>query len=411
MIFIHRHINKKELTGYVKLHITGISPERFMNLCVRHQIELWDILPSDEGFDLYMNQKDVKRCKPFFKKSGIHIKILEKKGLPFFLFRYRKRKMFFLGAAGFLIFLYVLSLFLWDISFEGNAEYSSSVLRSRLEEWNITCGMPKSLVDCETLEYRLRESFEDILWTSVKIRGTRLIIQIKEGDRNNREEKEAAHPMNLVSPYEGKIISIVTRAGTPLVKEGTLVSKGSILVSGNLPLYNDEDQIYAYDFCEADADIIEETMFLYQDTIPMQYQAEEETGRKNRSLQAEILKKRFTLKLAPKEFASSRIKEEKTILSLGENFILPVKIGVSYEVETVKKSKKHTKKTAKIAAMKHLEDFLQNIVDKEGEIVENNVGVFFKGDTCISKGRIIVRIPVLKKVPAKKVEEALDGNQ
>ena len=33
------------LKGYLKLHISGYSPERFMNLCRLNGIILWDIIP------------------------------------------------------------------------------------------------------------------------------------------------------------------------------------------------------------------------------------------------------------------------------------------------------------------------------------------------------------------------------
>lgn len=42
------------LRGYVSVYLTGFSPERFMNLCNNHQIELWNVEPDRDGYTFYM---------------------------------------------------------------------------------------------------------------------------------------------------------------------------------------------------------------------------------------------------------------------------------------------------------------------------------------------------------------------
>ena len=39
------------LRGYVRVYLWGFSPERFMNLCNNHGIELWDVEPAGEGYE------------------------------------------------------------------------------------------------------------------------------------------------------------------------------------------------------------------------------------------------------------------------------------------------------------------------------------------------------------------------
>ena len=94
--------------------------------------------------------------------------------------KYRKRKMFFAGIVICAVFVYVLSLFVWQIEINGNHARTTDVLLSFLEENEITHGMPKGKINCEEIETMLRAKYNDIIWTSVKLRGTRLVIDIQE---------------------------------------------------------------------------------------------------------------------------------------------------------------------------------------------------------------------------------------
>lgn len=58
------------------------------------------------------------------KKAGVRLFLRKKYGLPFFLFRNRKRKPLAAGFVCFFLFLYGLSFFIWDISFEGNLRFT-----------------------------------------------------------------------------------------------------------------------------------------------------------------------------------------------------------------------------------------------------------------------------------------------
>ena len=87
----------KYLKGYVKIRVEGYSPERFLNICNANGILLWGVEKDDKYYIMYMAAKDFKCIRPFVRKTGTKIILLEKHVLPFFLFRFRKRKMFFLG--------------------------------------------------------------------------------------------------------------------------------------------------------------------------------------------------------------------------------------------------------------------------------------------------------------------------
>ena len=86
------------IRGYVRIRITGYSPERFLNLCSHHQIRLWGLKPCGHAYEMYLSIKNFRKLKPILRKSNMRIKVLERRGLPFFLNRNRKRQAFFIGV-------------------------------------------------------------------------------------------------------------------------------------------------------------------------------------------------------------------------------------------------------------------------------------------------------------------------
>lgn len=70
--------------GAVKVRLQGLSPERFFNLCGQGEVEIWKISCAGAEYEFYMTVRGFFSCRPFVRKSGVRLKILEKTGLPFF---------------------------------------------------------------------------------------------------------------------------------------------------------------------------------------------------------------------------------------------------------------------------------------------------------------------------------------
>lgn len=125
---------------------------------------------------------DFYRIRPFARKAGVKVRVREKLGLPFFLYRNRKRKLFTVGLASFFLLLFVLSRFIWNISFSGNLHFTDDMLTRQLREIGICYGMPKSGVDCDRIEEELRSRCPQIVWVSAHVAGTRLQIRVRENE-------------------------------------------------------------------------------------------------------------------------------------------------------------------------------------------------------------------------------------
>ncbi|MCD8250171.1 MAG: sporulation protein YqfD [Lachnospiraceae bacterium] len=210
----------KFLKGYVRIRLSGYAPERFFNLCGHHGIVLWDVRFIGTEYEMCVSVGGFRSLRPLVRKMRTRVVILERHGLPFLLHRYRKRKIFALGALGAFVLLRVLSLFIWNIHIEGNNSLSDDEILRYLTEINIVHGMQKSTVQGSEIEAALREYFPEITWTSVEVKGTRLIVHVKEseeGETSKNVEIEDESPADLVATRAGTVVSMIVRSGTPAV--------------------------------------------------------------------------------------------------------------------------------------------------------------------------------------------------
>ena len=263
------HCLIRYLSGYVKIQIKGYSPERFLNLCCYHRIRFWGLTRIGTNYELYLSLSDFRKIRPYVRKT--HTKVILKKryGFPFFLYRYRKRKLFFISIFLCIFLIDCYSQFLWDIHFQGNKRWTDTTLTTFLKEEGIYPGMQKKNVDCQGIVKALRKEYNDIVWVSASLDGSRLKIQIKENEdalpiisstQTDKSNKTDSLPADLVASTDGIITNLITRTGIPQVHIGDSVTKGTLLVSGQIDILDDSGEITGYQYTHADADIFADTV-------------------------------------------------------------------------------------------------------------------------------------------------------
>ena len=82
--------------------------------------------------------------------------------------------------------------------------------------------MRKKKVDCPGIVKAIRKEYNDIVWVSASIDGSRLKIQIKENEDTFQEEMQGTEevsekPTDLIAEEDGVITGIITRSGVPQV--------------------------------------------------------------------------------------------------------------------------------------------------------------------------------------------------
>src|SRR5690554_3884232 len=114
------------LRGYVIIRVEGLTLERFLNLAATNDIYLWDINRVDYAIlEMKATIEGFRALKEVIKKVGCRVEIVEKRGLPFILYRLKYRKMLGFGFIVFFILIIFLSSIVWDIDINGNQKVKS----------------------------------------------------------------------------------------------------------------------------------------------------------------------------------------------------------------------------------------------------------------------------------------------
>ncbi len=273
-----------ELRGYVKIRISGYSPERFLNLCKHKEIEMWGLEAKASGYEMYMTVDGFRKLKPILKKTKTRITVLERYGVPFFFHQYRKRKVFFVGIFLCLMIIFTCSRFIWKIDVRGNQTITDETLIEYLETTGVFHGMKRSNVDCEKINTGIRKNFNEIIWVSASLEGCNIIVQVKENTDTFRVSQTEEAPADLIATAEGTIVEIITRSGTPCVKEGDTVAAGDVLVSGTVEVLNDGGEVIREERKTADADVYAEVILPYEDLCETIYQEKIYTNKRHKQV-------------------------------------------------------------------------------------------------------------------------------
>ena len=267
--------------GYLLIRVTGYGSRRFVNLCRNHGIELWLIRYDDSEDMLYCRifLKDFYKLRPIARKCKVWAVVKERSGFPFVIEMMRRRLSFFVGVAVFIFLLMFLSSRIWGISIEGQSVHTRESLLKYLDSHNVYGGMAVKDVECSTIREELRHSFDDISWVSVELRGSRILIKLKEAQLV-QENKEEETPASLVAEDAGTVISIVTSRGTANVRAGDKVKKNKVLISGVDKITGDGDELVRKRRVRAEGKVVVESVKKYEDELLERYSKKEYTGRK-----------------------------------------------------------------------------------------------------------------------------------
>lgn len=405
------------MRGYVRIRVEGESTERFLNLCRHYHIFVWGLVPCNMAYEMYVTIDGFRKLRPIIRKTHTKVTLVKRYGFPFFVFQNRKRKLFVPGFLLCMVLLYGYSGFIWDIHFEGNETYTDEVLMEFLQQIDVYPAMPQKSVDCPQIVKEIREEYDDIVWVSVSIEGSRLFIHIKENDDTFAEETEDANqpqtPTDLVAAMDGTITSIITRSGVPLVHAGDEVKKGDILVSGRIEVFNDAKEVIGYQYCQADADVYADTCLVYDNTISQVY--EEKTYLKNEQrilYYLAIGDYRFSVGSQSHPFQKYESHTEEYRLKLGENFYLPVSYGKIHIKSYQTKQKKYEETDLRKALTKDFQYFCKNLEEKGIQIRENSVRIYLNGDFASAQGTLYLNQQITQPADTEIIDtKILEGNE
>ncbi len=432
-ILLERFI--KWLYGYLYVKIKGNFPERFLNLCSARNIQIWNIQKTENGYQFCICIKDFKKLSFIARKTKTRPYIIKRMGFPFYVNKIKKRQGFLIGGIVFFVLLYSLSSFIWDIQLSGQYTYTKEALVKYLKTIDVYAGMKKKNVNCSDIETAIRETYKDIGWVSVELKGTKLFIKIQETNMPSLYVTDPI-PKHLIASRDGIVNSIITRTGTPIVRVGDEVKKGDVLISGIVEILGDSGEVLRKDMVLADGDVIIEAKTSYYDEISKKYEEKEYTGKEKWSynvfafpyqlkqlypiqvpiFDVAILRTRWKeLEGQIKNVLKERIKEEKETINflkeeikkeekesqydiLRENreiaitntLKLPIKLQKITYREYSFVEKEYTKEEQERILKKKFDYYIKKLMEKGVLIGENNVRIETEGTLATMSGTFTI---------------------
>lgn len=221
------------LRAFAIITVSGGFTERFLNLCYKENIHLWDVVCCDGCITAKIYCKDFFKLKKIRNKTGVKIKIKDKCGFVFSLKRNKNRSVLIAGIAVALLFMLLMNQFVWVIDVTGNVNLSKNEILDTVNVLGLKNGTFVPLFD-ENKAGRELVNLSDgrILWAAINIKGSKASVEVREYNKSKNEENKSSLPCNIVADFNGVILSSETYSGISCTSRGNAVKKGEILISG-----------------------------------------------------------------------------------------------------------------------------------------------------------------------------------
>lgn len=350
--------------GFVEIEVEGFFLERFINLCKKNNIYIWNIERENTSkIKFKVGIDDFKKIKQATKSVKYKMKILKKVGIPFLVFKYKKRKILFYGIAVLTCLIFYISGFVWNIEINGVEEEYQKIIKQELENKNINIGIRKSKINKNEIINQIRLNNNEFSWIGIEIVGTNLKVMANLADKKP-EVIDKNENCNIIANKNAKITKIYVQNGTQNINIGDEVKKGDILINGYIDGKYTERR-----FVHALGEIKGEVSYSEVANIDIENEKLKQTGRKE---------KRFCVKINNFEInfykSISKFKKYDTIetnkrVRLFSDFYLPIEIKIleNFELEESDISKDEIINNEKLKIEDKLNKRLgntSNLVDK-----------------------------------------------
>lgn len=364
------------IKGYVSIKISGLFPERFINLCAKNKIPLNNIKRKTKNeITADLSVSNFKKLRKITKTTGCKVHITQKYGLRFFMHRFKKRKAFVLGIAAFFIILWSLTKFVWIIDITGNENVEDNSILEYAKNGGLKTGMLTALVDSQKIKSYIMTNMEELSYVSVTKYGTTVYIDVREREEK-REHFDKYTFSNIVADQSGVVESVLVQSGTAAVKKGDVVYKGQLLVSGAT-----DNKYLGIKYSNSDAVI--KARVWHEKTVNIPYYTEEKVPTGNTKAKRKLKILNFSLNLFTKNkilFEKYDILSYTNYISLGKGKVLPIGVETTrYEEYKTKRTKLSLEQT-KDLLLKELDKQYKDseIISRTFEIKDNKLTVTYE---------------------------------
>lgn len=364
------------IIGYLQITIEGYYIERFINLCRNYKIDIWHLKRKEEiKLVARISVHDFKSVCQIAKKIRCKVKIERKRGLPFFLNRYKKRKIFFLFLLFVLILIFLSSNFVWNVDIrEENGKVLENI-ENDIKNAGLVIGMWKEKVNRKEIINKIRLERNDIAWMGIELKGTNAIVKIVKAEEKPEIIDEGEY-CSIVSDKVGIITKINAQSGTANVKVGDTVNVGETLINGWM-----EGKYTGIRYVHAKGEVEAKVWHTKYVNVPYQSNERIETGKVEKQYTIKLNNFKINLHKGVSKFKIYDTIETENKMRLFSDFYLPISILKVTNKEIEEKPKKYEIEEAKNIGIQQLEKELEQEIDNKEAIVGKNINTYEKEDS------------------------------
>ena len=363
------------LLGYLTISIEGYYIERFINICKSNKIAIWN-LKRDKDIKLYLKIgiNDFKEACKIAKKTRCKISIASKRGFPFLLNKYKKRKIFLLLLILLAFLIGISSNFVWNVDIREEKGHEIENIRQDVANAGLKIGELKAKVNTKEIINQIRLKRKDIAWIGIELKGTNAIVKIVKADEKPDIIDESDY-CSIVSDKAGVITKINAQTGTANVKVGDTVNNGDVLINGWMEgKYTGIRYVHAKGEVEAKVWHTKSKKVLYNST------ERKETGEIENKYSIKFDKFQINFNKRVSKFKIYDTISSESKFKMFSDFYLPISIVKDTNKEVEEVEKKYTVEEAKNIGIKELQEELDNEIENKENIVNKNINTYESED-------------------------------
>lgn len=359
------------IQGYLNVTVEGYYIERFINICRKNNIAIWNIKkPEDVCISFNMETKEYKKVCKIAKRTKCKIKIKAKKGFSFLLFRYKKRKLFLLLLISLVFLLWLSSNFIWNVEIVEQEGQNFENIERDIEDAGLKVGILKSKINTKEVINKIRLERSDVAWMGIEFSGTKAIVKVVASDEKPEIIKEDEY-CNVISEKSGIITKINAQTGTANVKVGDTIKEGDILINGWMEgKYTGIRYVHAKGEIEAKVWYTKHKKILYN-TIDRK-----ETGNVENKYSVKINNFEINFNKRVSKFKIYDTIETENQIKLFSDLYLPISVIKTTYKEIKEEAKTYTLEEAKNIGIEELQEELDKEIENKDMIVNKNINTY-----------------------------------
>ena len=221
--------------GEVRIRVCGASIERFLNVALQGEIGLWNTVRVDaRTIETTLSLSDFYALRRLMGRTGCRVRVIGRRGLPFFAARLRRRWILTGGVCALALVVVLLTQFVWVLEIVAADGIPVSALRDVLRETGIYEGAWLGQIETDDTRRAIQSEIPEVGVIAITRIGNAVRVEVDAAvptpDRIDR-----AAPTGLVATRDGVVSRTAVTGGQLLVQPGDAVEQGQLLVSSAVP--------------------------------------------------------------------------------------------------------------------------------------------------------------------------------